>query len=197
MKVISVERMWSDRPEEALAALASDRVADPGCLRTTVIADSAIVRRGMPLFVPDFAEGWEVEFVPAVVISRLGKSIPPRFASRYYREVGVMGRLVPPEGAVAAGGLGTSFDGALCAGVTLPAERVGEWTVSVDGSMELTLGRDEMLTDETIALVSRYMMLKTGDVVIPCATGLRVRAEIGSRVRVTLNGEEAMMLKIK
>lgn len=196
MKVIAIERDWSEWTGELTQALETERVANPQRFDSTVIADSAIVRPGMPLFVPDFAGDWEVEIVPAVVISRLGKSIPARFAGRYYKEIGVMGRLLPTDGSFCHG-VAASFDGALCAGLNQPMGEGGLWSVSVDGNDELTLGREELLIDETIALVSRYMMLKTGDVILPCHTGVRVKAEIGSQVRVTLNGVEAMKLKIK
>ena len=196
MKVIAVERMWCEKPIGMQEMLESDRIADPSGVAVTVIADSAIVRAGMPLFLPDFATDWCVEFEPAVVISRLGKSIPARFASRYYNRIGVMGRLMPPTG-YCGGALASSFDGALCAGPTVEAVEGAKWTVSIDGRDELTLGSDNMLIDETIALVSRYMMLKTGDVILPCRSGLHVKAAIGERLTATLNGLEHMTLKIK
>lgn len=196
MKVIAIERMWSKRLTEMQTMGEADRIADPSGIAATVIADSAIVRVGMPLFLPDFATDWCVEFEPAVVISRLGKSIPARFASRYYNRIGVMGRLMPPGGHC-GGALAASFDGALCAGPTVESGEGVEWTVSVDGREELTLGRDNLLIDETIALVSRYMMLKTGDVILPCRSGLQVKAAIGERLTATLNGCEHMILKIK
>lgn len=196
MKVIAIERMWSERLTEMQTMREADRIADPSGIAATVIADSAIVRVGMPLFLPDFATDWCVEFEPAVVISRLGKSIPARFAPRYYNRIGVMGRLMPPGG-YCGGALAASFDGALCAGPTVEAGEGVEWTVSIDGREELTLGRDNLLIDETIALVSRYMMLKTGDVILPCRSGLQVKAAIGERLTATLNGCEHMILKIK
>lgn len=196
MKVIAVERMWNGDRRIESEALGRERVSDPRKVPMTLIADSAVVRRGMPLFVPDFAMDWVLEIVPAVVICRLGKSIPVRFAHRYYREIGVMGRLVPkdglPEGALACG-----FDGALCMGGFYGLPDDGVWSVIVDGKEELTLGREELGIDECVALVSRYMMLKTGDIIIPCRTGLRVGVELGIRVAATLNGEKAMGLKIK
>ena len=196
MKVIAIERMWSERLTEMQTMREADRIADPSGIAATVIADSAIVRVGMPLFLPDFATDWCGEFEPAVVISRLGKSIPARFAPRYYNRIGVMGRLMPPGG-YCGGALAASFDGALCAGPTVEAGEGVEWTVSIDGREELTLGRDNLLIDETIALVSRYMMLKTGDMIVPCRTGLRIAPRVGDTVAASLNGHELLRLKIR
>jgi hypothetical protein len=107
-----------------------------------------------------------------------------------------MARLLPADG-VEGGALSTSFDGALCVGLTLPAESLSQLTFAVDGLAPLTLNRDDLLIDESIALISRYMMLKTGDIILPCTVGLRVKAELGTKVSASLNNEELLSLKIK
>lgn len=206
MKVIAVERMCGVWPDEAAVALVSDRVPDPGCFPATLLCDSAIVRKGTPLFVPDFAKGWVLEVVPAVMIKRLGKSIPVRFANRYYDSLGVMVRLLPgscfgnghlDRDARRSMALAGSFDGALCAGGWVPFPGNGEWSVNVGGWKSVTLGRGDMCIDEAISLLSRYIMLKTGDIVIPCHTGVAVDAVIDSKLEIDLNGERNMDLKIK
>lgn len=196
MKIIAVERMWNGDRSGEREALASERVSDPRNLPMTLVADSSVVRRGMPLFVPDFAIGWYLELVPAVVICRLGKSIPERFAHRYYTDMGVAGRLVPGDG-VPCGALSAGFDGAFCMGSFFPVAAEGRWSVDAAGHGSLTLDRDDLGIDRSVALVSRYMMLKTGDIIVPCRTGLRISAEIGIRIEATLNGEKALDLKIK
>ena len=87
MKIIAVERVYNEWPEAARQALASDAFPAPACLKATLMTDSAVVRPGTPLFLPDFAVNWRLEIVPVAVISRLGKWIEPRFAHRYYTEV--------------------------------------------------------------------------------------------------------------
>jgi hypothetical protein len=82
-------------------------------------------------------------------------------------------------------------------GLTLPAESLSQLTFAVDGLAPLTLNRDDLLIDESIALISRYMMLKTGDIILPCTVGLRVKAELGTKVSASLNNEELLSLKIK
>src|SRR5574344_1625341 len=52
-------------------------------------ADSALLKGGKPLFLPDFAERCSAGFHLVVRISRLSKSIPRRFAHRYYYAVTV------------------------------------------------------------------------------------------------------------
>lgn len=51
--------------------------------------DSSVLKDGKPFFLPDFSDDVRAGVECVVKISRLGKSIPPRFASRYYNEVTV------------------------------------------------------------------------------------------------------------
>lgn len=48
-----------------------------------IIPDSAIGRDSQPWFLPDFGEAWRGYDAVAVRVSRLGKSIAPKFAERY------------------------------------------------------------------------------------------------------------------
>ena len=50
-------------------------------------ADSALLKDGKPFFVPDFMGRIDHEAEVVVRICRLGKSIPERFAHRYYDAV--------------------------------------------------------------------------------------------------------------
>lgn len=201
MKALAVERGFGIWNAEASAAVYSDRVAQPWCLPVTLLTDSAFVRKGMPLFVPDFAMGWELEIVPCLTVCRLGKTIPARFARRYLGEIGLVGRLLPPEaeaGSATLTALASNFDGALCLGERFAIDGTDAGiTISLDGVGEISLSAEDMNLENTIALLSRYMILKTGDLILPCRTGLRVSARPGAKVKATLDGKPALNLKIK
>ena len=51
--------------------------------------DTALLKDGKPFFLPDFAERFEYEGEIVVRISKLGKNISEKFASRYYDAVTV------------------------------------------------------------------------------------------------------------
>lgn len=51
--------------------------------------DSALLIKNNPFFLPDFSNEIHYEAEIVLKISRLGKSIPKKFASRYYDSVGV------------------------------------------------------------------------------------------------------------
>lgn len=197
MKIIAAERPWNQWPETAEEALESSDAPHPSCLHTTLATDSATVRLGMPMFIPDFATGWMLEFVPAVIIKRLGKWIEPRFASRYYTDATVVARLLPSGGEAPCGAFAVNFDGAMAPGKHMPVPADGSFTICVDGADEMTFAPQELHIDDTVALASRFMMLKTGDIILPCRTPLHVAPVVGSRVSVSLNGETALDLKIR
>jgi len=51
--------------------------------------DSALVIRNRPFFYPDFSSDIHHEIEVVIKINRLGRSIEPKFASRYFSEVGL------------------------------------------------------------------------------------------------------------
>lgn len=196
MKIIAVERRFNELADTLRSLVATDAQPAPDCLPVSLLADSSVVRIGTPLFLPDFAENWYLDIVPAVVIDRLGKWIEPRFARRYYNEMALAARLLPPSG-VPVGGFAMSFDGAIAPGPHLPVPADGEFTICADGRDEITLSADMACVDETVALASRFMMLRTGDLILPCRTPLRIPVAPGMRIHATLNGVPALDLKIK
>lgn len=205
MKTISIER-YPDSDWTALAEmLASDEVASPAGIPVALIADSALVRVSTPLFVPDFARDWLLQVVPFVTIGRLGKSIPERFAHRYTEGFGLGVRLVPPilDTSVNAA-LVTSFDGAFA-----PSEPVeipsGNDMLRIECRQCGAAGNEvsvdvhvaDMHIDGAVSLVSRYVTLKTGDIISPCMLPVTFPAVIDSRIEIDLDGKRILTLKIK
>lgn len=205
MKTISIER-YPDSDWTAMAEmLASDNVVSPAGIPVSLIADSALVRVDTPLFVPDFARDWLLQVVPFVTIGRLGKSIPERFARRYTEGFGLGVRLVPPTpGTSVNAALMATFDGAFapCEPVVVPSNndvlriecrQCG--AVCNEVSVEQPVA--DMHIDGAVALVSRYVTLKTGDIISPCMVAVAFPAVIDSRIEIDLDGKRILTLKIK
>jgi hypothetical protein len=218
MKILAVERRINHWVSEADAALAADQVPEPDSLPVSLLTDSAVVRTGQPLFVPDFAREWQLEIVPYLSIGRLGKTIPPRFVPRYLDGWGLAARLRPAEAISAPqhplSALALNFDGAFAPGAKMPLPPNGlPEALNITAEIIAANGADDVASqppagnlsephvsykiNEIVALISRYMMLKMGDIVIPFSTSLTVPVSIGSSVRATLNGTEALMLKLR
>ena len=139
-------------------------------------ADSALLKDKKPFFIPDFMGRIDYEAEVAVRISRLGKTIPERFAHRYYDAVTVGIDFTARELQQKLRANGEPWD--LCKGVDGSAA-LGEW-VSVDKFRDVQAlhfhldingntvqeGRtSDMLfsIDSLSAYISRFFTLKTGD----------------------------------
>ena len=139
-------------------------------------ADSSLLRDGKPFFLPDDLGRIEYEAELVVRICRLGKSIPVRFAHRYYDAVTVgidftareLQRRLRAEGK--PWDLCKSFDGAAAIGqwvdkALLPDAGALRFRLDVNGRTAQEGCSADMLfkIDELIAYISRWFTLKTGD----------------------------------
>ena len=134
-------------------------------------ADSSLLKDGKPFFVPDWSSqvDYEAEFV--VRICRLGKSIPVRFAHRYYDAVTVGIDFTARDWQREARQKGLpwdickGFDGAAVIGEWQPVSELMHFRLDVNGQTVQQGCSDEMLygIDELISYISQFYTLKTGD----------------------------------
>lgn len=139
--------------------------------------DSAIIQPGKPFFVPDFAERFDYETEIVVRINRAGKDISQRFAHRYYDEVtvGIDFTARDLQTKLRNGGLPwelcKGFDGSAGIGKFVKVADIGGDVQNIDFHLEkngttVQSGntRNMIFTiDSLISYVSRFFMLKTGD----------------------------------
>lgn len=169
-----------------------------------VIVDSAVVLPGKPLFLPDFDTEWVAVFYIGVRISRLGKNISAKFASRYYDAITMTMRLVPLSidrelrAAGRAAALVNIFDGALSMGewCPLPADPSRPIVVGIRESTSF-VGRVFDSINESISEISRYSTLKMGDVLLPLRLGVSLSVKQGDNVSVVMDSREVLQVRIK
>ncbi|MBQ9363505.1 MAG: fumarylacetoacetate hydrolase family protein [Bacteroidaceae bacterium] len=139
--------------------------------------DSAIIQPGKPFFVPDFAERFDYETEIVVRINRAGKDIGERFAHRYYDEVtvGIDFTARDLQQKLRAKGLPwelcKGFDGSAGIGKFMKVEELSTDVQNIDfhlnkngETVQQGNTRDMLFTiDQIIAYVSRFFILKTGD----------------------------------
>lgn len=139
--------------------------------------DSALLKDGKPFFIPDFSKEVHYETELVVRICRLGKSIAPRFAHRYYDAVTVgidfTARDLQREFRQAGKPweLAKSFDNSAALGSFVPLAHYGgnvqslNFCLNIDGREVQRGFTGDMLfgVDDIIAYVSRFMTLKIGD----------------------------------
>ena len=183
-------------------------------------ADSALLTRGKPFFVPDHLGRIDYEAEVVVRICRLGKNIPVRFAHRYYDALTVGIDFTARDMQRRASEAGQPWT--ICKGFDGSAA-IGEWVEKgklfaddyIDGelpgiqrlSFRLDKNGDtvqegntcDMLysVDEIIAYVSQFFTLKTGDLLYtgtPAGVG---PVAIGDHLEGWLEGRRVLDLNCR
>jgi len=141
-------------------------------------ADSSLLKDKKPFFIPDDLGQIDYETELVVRICRLGKSIPQRFAHRYYDAVTVgidftareLQRKLREAGH--PWDLCKGFDGAAAIGDWMSVEKFRDiqsirFRLDINGNTVQQGFSGDMLfkVDELIAYISRYFTLKTGDLI--------------------------------
>ncbi len=171
MKIICIGRNYA----EHIAELQHERPTDPVIFMKP---DSAILPAHNPFYIPDFSNDLHYEVELVVKINRLGKHIAPRFAHKYYDEIGLgidftardlqnqlKDKGLPWEKAKA-------FDGSAVIGDFLPKTDFPDLNAIEFGLTKnrewVQKGNSEMMLwkiDELIAYVSQFFTLKIGDLI--------------------------------
>lgn len=173
-------------------------------------SDSAILRYGEPVFVPEPTEDWHSSIVPAVRISRLGMSIPENKARGYYSEITAFHLLVPASESVVEGISPYVLDRAFSPGEWINIDSLGNTArlnacVGAIGNSNDDVTRyshsfaiADLRIDHTISYLSRYITFKTGDILIYTQQKLDFGTpQLNTSIRVTLNSEEILSIRIK
>ena len=172
MKIIALGKNYADHALEF-----DGTVERPAVPMIFMKPDSAILKNGKPFFLPDFLGRVDYEAEIVVRIGRLGNSIPERFAPRYCDGITVgidftardWQRRLIAEGAPWE--MSKGFDGAAVLGDFRPIEGIDlkniPFRLDIDGTTVQSANSAQMIfgIEETIAYVSRYCTLRTGDLI--------------------------------
>ena len=203
MKIVCIGRNYAAHIEE----LANERPKDPVVF---IKPDSAVLPKEQDFFIPEFSREIHYEVELLVKIRKVGKHINPRFAHKYYDEIGLgldftardlqlelKKKGLPWEKA-------KGFDGAAV---------IGKWVSKAKypdvNDLEFALFRNgeqvqhghtaNMLwkVDELIGYVSTFFTLKKGDIIFtgtPAGVG---KIQANDYLSGTLENEEMFSLKIQ
>ncbi|MGI6232982.1 MAG: fumarylacetoacetate hydrolase family protein [Prevotella sp.] len=138
--------------------------------------DSALLKDHKPFFVPDHLGRIDYEAEVVVRICKLGKTVPQRFAPRYYDALtlGIDFTARDLQHRLSHDGqpwdLAKGFDGAACIGEWIPKEKLPDvqrlrFHLDINGKTVQQGCTADMLRsiDEIISFISQYYTLKTGD----------------------------------
>ena len=171
MKIICIGRNYAAH----IAELQNEKPTEPVIFMKP---DSAILPNHNPFYIPEFSDDIHYEVEILVKINRLGKHIEPKFAPKYYEEIGLgidftardlQSKLkekgLPWEKAKA-------FDGSAVIGEFVPKSNfkdLNNIAFSLQKNSEVVQNGNTALMlwkiDELIAYVSQFFTLKIGDII--------------------------------
>jgi 2-keto-4-pentenoate hydratase/2-oxohepta-3-ene-1,7-dioic acid hydratase in catechol pathway len=202
MKIICIGRNYAKHIEE----LANERPENPVVF---LKPDSAILPKNNPFFIPPFSNDVHYEVEVLVKINKVGKHIAPRFAHKYYDEIGLgidftardvqahcKAKGLPWEKAKA-------FDGSAIVGQFFPKSEFDLENLSFqlrkNGDVVQDGNTNAMLwkIDELIGYVSQYFTLKKGDLIFtgtPAGVGKVVEND---ELEGIIEGKKAFQIQVK
>jgi 2-keto-4-pentenoate hydratase/2-oxohepta-3-ene-1,7-dioic acid hydratase in catechol pathway len=140
--------------------------------------DSSILKNNKPFFLPDFSDIIHYEVEVVIKISKLGKGISAKFASRYYDEVtvGIDITARDLQSRLASSGMpweiSKCFDGAAPLGAFVPVSSVKDmgdlgFRLEINGCVVQESNTSDMIFgfNEIVEYVSKFFTLKTGDLI--------------------------------
>lgn len=212
MKIICVGMNYAKHNEELAHSIGEIQGVDHGNPTLFLKPDTALTRADWPFFVPDWSNQVEYETELVVRINRLGKSIPERFAHRYYDELtlGIDFTARDLQRELKAKGLpwelSKGFDGSAYCGQTWL--RVADlphgiqdlhFEMQLNGTTRQIGWTGDMLhtVDQIIAYASRFFLLKTGDLIFTgTPTGVGTVKEDDILVG-SIEGQQVMECRVK
>ena len=172
--------------------------------------DTCIIRNNKPFFLPDFSDNMQHELEVVIKICRVGKNIEPRFARRYYQEIGLgidftardlqakqKEKGLPWE-------IAKAFDGAAPISKFVPIEKFMDvnnlnFYLDVNGKTVQKGNTADMIFsfDHLISYLSRFMTLKMGDYLFTGTPAGVSKVNISDRLEGYLEEEKLLDFQVK
>ncbi len=203
MKILCIGRNYVDHAKELNNPLPSEPVV-------FLKPETAILRTGRPFFIPDFAKEFHYEVELVIRINRLGKNIDPKFAHRYYDEVGIGIDFTARDlqNSLKKKGLpwekSKAFDNSAALSKFVPMAKFEDvqninFRLDINGEKRQEGNSSLMIfkVDEIISHLSKYFTLKMGDLIYtgtPAGVG---SVKIDDRLQLYIEDELMLEFMIK
>lgn len=167
--------------------------------------DTSLIRNNSPFFYPEFTNDLQFELEVVIKINKLGRNVSEKFAHRYFSEIGLgidftardLQRLCKEKGMPWE--LSKAFDGSAPISGFVPKEKFPDlkniqFKLEKNGEIVQNGNTKDMIFhfDKVISYVSKFITLRTGDLIF---TGTPVGVgpvQIGDRLKAYL-GEDLML----
>ncbi len=204
MKIICIGRNYAEHAKELNNEVPSEPVI-------FMKPETALIPKGHPFFYPEHTQDLHYEVELVLRVSRLGKHIDPKFAHKYYNEVGIgidftardlqqqcKEKGLPWEKAKAfdhSAPLSQKFIPL----ANLPDHKRINFTLHKNGILVQSGNSSDMLFDfdDLIVQVSKYFTLKMGDLIYTGTPSGVGPVQKGDVLEAAIEGEKLLKLRIK
>lgn len=203
MKIICVGRNYAAHAKELNNSVEEEPVI-------FLKPDTALLSNNQDFYLPDFSNDIHYEAEVVVKINKPGKHIDEKFANRYYDSisVGVDFTARDLQSMLKAKGLpwerAKAFDGSAVIGSFLPLADVGniadlDFSMNLNGQKVQSANTSEMVfsVDKVIAFVSRFITLKTGDLIYTGTPQGVGKVNVGDHLIGYVGDKELFNFKVK
>ncbi|MES2680472.1 MAG: fumarylacetoacetate hydrolase family protein [Bacteroidota bacterium] len=201
MKIICIGRNYAGHAKE----MKSEVPAEPVFFMKP---DTALLKEG-DFYFPEFTKDLHHEIELVIKISKSGKHIDEQFAHKYYEEIGLgidftardiqakcKEKGLPWE-------IAKAFDNSAPIGKFISKEKLGTGTINfelkINDEIKQNGNSGDLIFsfDKVISYISKFVTLKTGDLIYTGTPEGVGPVKIGDRLEGFLNGESFLKLNIK
>lgn len=203
MKIICIGRNYADHAKE----LNNDLPTEPLFF---LKPDTALLRDNDPFYIPEFSKDMHYECEVVVKISKVGKNVQEKFAHKYYEQISLGIDFTARDVQTKLKEKGLPWETAKAFDHSAPLSNVfiSKEQLNIDDlNFQLLINGNEVQKgttkdwifhiDKVIAHVSKYMTLKTGDLIFtgtPAGVG---PVKIGDRLEGFLENQKMFDFEIK
>ncbi|MEP5363308.1 MAG: fumarylacetoacetate hydrolase family protein [Reichenbachiella sp.] len=202
MKILAIGRNYAKHIEE----LNNERPDEPVVFSKP---ETAILKNNAAFYHPDFSNDIHHEVEILVKICKVGKNIDEKFAHKYYEEIGIGVDFTARDLQSKAKAKGLPWDLAKGFNGSAPISNFVSkskydlsnlnFSLKKDGE-DVQVGNTSMMLfsiDYIIAYVSKFFMLKKGDIIFTGTPEGVGPVKIGQRLEAFIEGEKMMDFEIK
>lgn len=204
MKIICIGRNFSEHAKE----LGNETPSDPVVFCKP---DTALLRNNDPFFIPDFSNDVHHEVELVIKINRVGKNIQPKFASRYYDEIGLgidfTARDLQSD--LRAKGLPWEISKAFDSSAAISKQFINKTELGDLSNLDFSLMIDDKTVqkgstnqmvfsfEELICYVSKFFTLKIGDLIYTGTPAGVAPVKINDRLKGFIKEQQMFDFKVK
>lgn len=203
MKIICIGRNYAEHAKEMNSPIPTEPVF-------FLKPDTALIKDNGPFYLPEFSNDVHHEVELVIKIARAGKHIEEKFAHKYYEEIGIgidftardiqarcKERGLPWEKAKA-------FDGSAPLGKFVPKTRFASlidipFSLSINGNITQKGNTKDLIFsfDQVIAYISKFITLKTGDLIFTGTPEGVGPVKIGDKLEASIGDEKLLEFDVK